>query len=283
MPDITVLKRGPLTVAEYRCRDGAPEPPFTEWHGSASVSYVRAGTFGYHARGRSFELVSGSVLVGNPGDEFMCSHDHRGGGDECLSFQLTPELVQALGDDPRSWQCVALPPLPELMVLGELCQACAEGDTLVGLEEAALCFVTRFIALSSGREGRDREPLDARPILRRRMVETALWIDENSASEIDLGCAADQAGLSSFHFLRLFSRVLGVTPHQYLVRCRLRRAARLLGAGAPSVTSVALEVGFADLSNFVRTFRRAAGVPPRRFQTLAGCRSRRRARVGARP
>jgi AraC family transcriptional regulator len=283
MPDIAVLKRGPLTVAEYRCRDGAPEPPFTELHASASVSYVRAGTFGYHARGRSFELVSGSVLVGNPGDEFMCSHDHRGGGDECLSFQLTPELVEALGDHPRTWQPVALPPLPELMVLGELCQACAEGDSLVGLDEAALCFVMRFIALSSGREGRDREPLDARPLLRRRMVETALWIDENSASEIDLGCAADQAGLSSFHFLRLFSRVLGVTPHQYLVRCRLRRAARLLGAGAPSVTSVALEVGFADLSNFVRTFRRAAGVPPRRFQALTGCRSRRRGRGGARP
>jgi hypothetical protein len=44
MPDIAVLKQGPLTVAEYRCRDGAREPPFTELHGSASVPFVRAGT-----------------------------------------------------------------------------------------------------------------------------------------------------------------------------------------------------------------------------------------------
>jgi AraC family transcriptional regulator len=271
MPEITVLKRGPLTIADYRCRQGASDPPFTEYHGVASVSYVRAGTFGYHSRGRSFELVAGCVLVGNTGDEFVCSHDHRGGGDECLSFQLAPDLVEALGDRTACWQRGALPPLPELMVLGELCQASVAGETDIGLDEAALSFVTRFIHLSSGRE---RPPLDARAALRRRVVETALWIDENCADDIDLASAAGQAGLSAYHFLRLFSRVLGVTPHQYLVRSRLRRAARLLGAGAPSITRVALDVGFGDLSNFVRTFRRAAGVSPRRFQALAGSRPR---------
>ncbi|HTJ83711.1 MAG TPA: AraC family transcriptional regulator, partial [Polyangiaceae bacterium] len=62
---------------------------------------------------------------------------------------------------------------------------------------------------------------------------------------------------------------LGVTPHQYLVRARLRRAARLLAAGELAITDVALEVGFADLSNFVRTFGRAAGVSPRRFRRMA--------------
>ena len=81
--------------------------------------------------------------------------------------------------------------------------------------------------------------------------------------------AAAEAGLSPFHFLRLFSRVLGVTPHQYLVRSRLRRAARLLADGVPSVTDVAFEVGFGDLSNFVRTFHRAAGVSPGRFRRAA--------------
>ena len=63
--------------------------------------------------------------------------------------------------------------------------------------------------------------------------------------------------------------MLGVTPHQYLVRSRLRRAARLLADDARSITDVALEVGFGDLSNFVRTFHRAAGVSPRRFRQAA--------------
>ena len=83
---------------------------------------------------------------------------------------------------------------------------------------------------------------------------------------IDLEDAAAQADISPFHFLRLFSDVLGVTPHQYLVRSRLRHAARLLADDDRPVTDVAYDVGFGDLSNFVRTFHRAAGVSPLRFR-----------------
>ena len=72
--------------------------------------------------------------------------------------------------------------------------------------------------------------------------------------------------LSPFHFLRLFSGVLGVTPHQYLVRSRLRHAARRLADDGGSITDIAYDVGFGDLSNFVRTFHRAAGVSPLRFR-----------------
>jgi AraC-like DNA-binding protein len=101
---------------------------------------------------------------------------------------------------------------------------------------------------------------------RRRAVESALWIDANSYREIDLEEVARQAGLSPFHFLRLFSNVLGVTPHQYLVRSRLRHAARLLAEDGIAVTDIAYDVGFGDLSNFVRTFHRVAGVSPTKFR-----------------
>jgi AraC family transcriptional regulator len=80
---------------------------------------------------------------------------------------------------------------------------------------------------------------------------------------------AQQAGLSSYHFLRMFTSAIGVSPHQYLVRVRLRRAARKLVCPEHSITQIAYAVGFADLSNFVRTFRRAAGMSPRAFRTRA--------------
>jgi AraC-like DNA-binding protein len=98
------------------------------------------------------------------------------------------------------------------------------------------------------------------------MVETALWIDAHSHLEIDLEQAAATAEISPFHFLRLFANVLGVTPHQYLLRSRLRHAAQLLADDDRAVTDVAYDVGFGDLSNFVRTFHRAAGVSPRKFR-----------------
>ncbi len=117
--------------------------------------------------------------------------------------------------------------------------------------------------------GRDRQRLAAGARDRRRAVEAALWIDAHADHPVDLESAAGQTGLSPFHFLRLFASVLGVTPHQYLVRSRLRRAARLLAGDSRSITDIAFDVGFADLSNFVRTFRRAAGVSPRRFRQAA--------------
>jgi AraC family transcriptional regulator len=93
-----------------------------------------------------------------------------------------------------------------------------------------------------------------------------MWIHAHSHESLALEQIAEQVGLSSFHFLRLFSRVIGVTPHQYLLRSRLARAARLLAQKDRQITDIAFDVGFADLSNFIRTFGRAAGVSPKRFR-----------------
>ena len=222
----------------------------------------RKGSFGCQSRGRTFELVTGSVLVGFPGDEYVCTHDHIC-GDECLSFFLEPELAVTIGDRAELWQVGCVPPLPELMVFGELAQAAASGGSDIALDEIGQLFAGRFVEVASGKP---TKPVTASAQDRRRAVEAALWIDAHSHQEIGLEAAADQAGLSPFHFLRLFSAVLGVTPHQYLVRSRLRHGARLLTEEDRTITDVAYEVGFNDLSNFVRTFHRAAGVSPLKFR-----------------
>ena len=112
-------------------------------------------------------------------------------------------------------------------------------------------------------------PVTAAARDRRRAIAAALWIEAYADRPLDLDQLARQAGLSPFHFLRLFAAVVGATPHQYLVRARLRRAATLLAEGDQPVTDIALDVGFGDLSNFVRTFHRAAGLSPRRFRQAA--------------
>ena len=262
MTTTTLLQCQSISVSDFRCSAGPDDKPFVEQFRCHSVSFVRKGSFGCRSRGRAFELVAGSILVGFPGDEYVCTHDHVC-GDECLSFFLGPQLVEAIGDRTEIWRVGAAPPLPELMVLGELAQAAADGRSDIGLDEVGQLFASRFVEVVSGRS---REPVPARARDRRRAVETALWIDANSHQEIDLERAAAEAGISPFHFLRLFANVLGVTPHQYLVRSRLRHAARLLADDELPITEIAYEVGFGDLSNFVRTFHRAAGASPRRFR-----------------
>jgi AraC-like DNA-binding protein len=262
MTATTLLQRPSISVSDFRC-DAAPgDAPFMERHRCHSISYVRKGSFGCHSRGRFTELVAGSVLVGHPGDEYVCSHDHVC-GDECLSFFLQPDLVEAIGDRADIWRIGSTPPLPELMVFGELAQAAAEGRSDIGLDEIGQLFAGRFIEVIAGRAPK---PFSASARDRRRAVEAALWIDAHSQQAIDLEQAARQADISLFHFLRLFAAVLGVTPHQYLVRSRLRHAARLLADEDRSVTDIAYDVGFGDLSNFVRTFHRAAGVSPLKFR-----------------
>src|SRR6202012_4886203 len=150
MTATTLLQRPSITVSDFRCSAGPDDKPFTEQHRCHSVSYVRKGSFGCQTRGRFSELVAGSVLVGHPGDEYICSHDHVC-GDECLSFFLSPELVETIGDRADIWQIGSAPPLPELMVLGELAQAAADGRNDIGLDEVGQLFASRFFGVGSAR------------------------------------------------------------------------------------------------------------------------------------
>jgi AraC-like DNA-binding protein len=265
MVTATTLHSGPISVVDFRCAAGPGDPAFPELHQAFSISYVRHGTFGYQVRGEQFEMVAGAVLIGCPGDEFICTHDHAC-GDECLSFRLSPEVAESIGSDDKVWKRGALPPLAQIMVLGELAQAAATGASGVGVDEVGMQLAKRHAHLVGARSQQLRR---ASPRDRRRAVETALWLDANAHESVDLESAARRAGLSPYHFLRLFANIVGVTPHQYLLRSRLRRAARALAEDDRAVSDIALDVGFADLSNFVRTFHRAAGVSPRGFRQAA--------------
>ncbi|HLX81938.1 MAG TPA: AraC family transcriptional regulator [Burkholderiales bacterium] len=264
MPATTVFGSEKLSVIDYRCTARPGDKPFVESHRYFSVAYVRKGSFGCQARGEAHDLVAGSLMVGYPGDEYMCTHDHHVCGDECLAFHFSPELAESLGSAAEPWRAGAVAPLPELMVLGELAQVAAEGRSDLGVDEVGMFLAFRFLKILGTRKNSKANRID-----RRRAVESALWLDANSHQQVDVDAAAKEAGLSPFHYLRLFSRVLGVTPHQYLVRSRLRHAARLLADEERSITDIALDVGFTDLSNFVRTFHRAAGVSPGGFRRAA--------------
>lgn len=269
MPTITPLSAGPVTVRRYDC-DGEPgQAPQAEAHAAWSVSYVRQGSFGCHCRGRRFDLVPGSLLLGRTGDEYTCTHDHHDGGDQCLAVFLAPDLVDELAVAAAAWTSGALPPLAELVTLGEQLHPPPLGATELSTGEVGLRLAARVTCVL-GRQRVDR----VRPTAadRRRAVESALWIAEHPGERHELASLAARSGQTPLHYLRLFAAVLGVTPHQYLLRQRLRAAAGLLAQGERRITDIALDCGFDDLSNFTRTFGRAAGLSPRAYRTEARAR-----------
>lgn len=77
-----------------------------------------------------------------------------------------------------------------------------------------------------------------------------------------IAAVARDAGWSTFQFIRLFSAVFGITPHQCRIDARLERARHLLARGDRSVTDVCMDVGFSSLGSFSAQFARRVGEPP---------------------
>ncbi len=94
------------------------------------------------------------------------------------------------------------------------------------------------------------------------------YIEANFRSKLTIEDLARVSNLSLFHFCRLFSRMVGLTPHEYIRSCRIRFAERLLwlhGAQC-SIAEVAAESGFADQAHFTRHFRRVFGKTPKAYR-----------------
>jgi AraC-like DNA-binding protein len=90
--------------------------------------------------------------------------------------------------------------------------------------------------------------------------------DRCYAEPLDLDALAAAAGISKYHFLRLFTSTYGVTPGEYLSRRRLERAQDLLRATNLTVTEVCHAVGFSSLGSFSSRFRALVGQSPSAFQ-----------------
>lgn len=82
------------------------------------------------------------------------------------------------------------------------------------------------------------------------------------------GLARD-AGLSTFHFHRLYRKTYGETPATTWQRGRLKQAAKLIQSSKSTISEVAIKVGYASLSSFSRDFRRFHHVSPSELRKLA--------------
>lgn len=88
------------------------------------------------------------------------------------------------------------------------------------------------------------------------------WMAEHLAEEFHLDRVAALAGLSKFHFNRLFKSATGVSPSRYHINLRMEQAKRQLRETKKSVVEIALDVGYATPSHFAQLFRRETGLSP---------------------
>ena len=256
-------------VSDVVCTAGPHDQPFEEQHSRTSIAIVLNGTFQYRtATGREL-MTPGSLLLGNAGDCFVCGHEH-GTGDRCLSFSYSREFCERIAADtgfamPR-FRTPRLAPVRALSPLVAKASAVLGGADLARLEELGIQALAEAMQLDRGEAPRLSA---AEPSSLARVTRVVRMIDSDPDLPHDLGSLARIARLSPYHFLRTFEGLTGTTPHQYLLRMRLRRAALRLRTEPARILDIALECGFGDVSNFNRTFRAEFGVSPRSYRSLA--------------
>src|SRR5262245_29832613 len=215
-------------------------------------------------------MTPGSLLLGNPGQCFECGHEHAR-GDRCLSFQYSPAYFAAItagavrGRRER-FGSLRLPPVRELSpVIARAGAAMASSSPLAAMawEGLAVQLAVRAVQVDAGRAP-SQSPVSAAALA--RVTRTVRFMDGHTGNALSLTDLAKEAGLSPFHFLRTFDDLTGATPHQYLMRLRLRRAASRILAEPAKLLDVALDSGFGDVSNFNRAFRAEFGVSPRAYR-----------------
>ena len=105
--------------------------------------------------------------------------------------------------------------------------------------------------------------------LNRRLLRARDAMDRSYAEPLNVRVVAAVAHVSEAHFIRSFRAVFGETPHRYLQRRRVERAMFLLRETDRSVSEVCLDVGFASLGSFGRTFRDIVGESPTTYRVRA--------------
>ncbi|MBL7913528.1 MAG: helix-turn-helix transcriptional regulator [Bacteroidia bacterium] len=101
--------------------------------------------------------------------------------------------------------------------------------------------------------------------LLRRINSGKAYIDANYLCVIDIKDAASYCCLSEYHFFRLFRKVFGISPYQYVIRKRLFHARSVLSEKQLAISDVAVLTGFANVSAFSKSFRKQFGIAPSSF------------------
>lgn len=263
-----LLASGPgWRVRDIRCTAGPHDRPYEEQHDCMCIAAVTEGTFQYRSARGAAVLGPGALLLGNEGTCFECGHEH-GTGDRCLAFDLSPELLESVvaavpGARRAAFDVPKLPPLRTLAPLLAASEAARLDGDGTAFEELTLRLVGAVVAILAEHHVAIPTPC---PRDERRVTSALRRIEADAPELLSLAELAREAGMSPYHFLRTFRQIVGVTPHQFLLRTRLHRAAVRLRVSDDSISGIAFDAGFNDLSTFNHHFRRVMGMTPSAYR-----------------
>jgi AraC-like DNA-binding protein len=251
------------SIGEYLCTAGPNDRPFEERREQVAIAAVIEGSFRYRGETGTAVMHPGAFLLGNAATCYECGHDHST-GDRCIAFHLAPayfaEVAASIAGSGRfRFPTPMLPATPKLLPwLVRIEARTAHADRLA-MDEAVPRLMEAVIGAVS-----TAPPLPVRASARdeRRISEVLRYIELHAGDALDLDMLAGIAIMSKYHFLRTFRHIVGMTPYQFLLSVRMRRAAVRLATSSEPVSTIAFDAGFGDLSTFNGRFRDVFGISP---------------------
>jgi len=251
------------------CTAGPQDRPFEEQHSRTSVAVVVNGTFQYQTSTGRELMMPGTLLLGNAGDAFTCRHEH-GKGDRCVAFSYSDafreRVVSSAGISLSRFRTPRLAPIRKLSSLVARASELLNGGETGASEELGILALVQAIQIEN-RDALRKNKVE--PSSLARVTRVIRMIENDPDLPHDLAGLSQIARLSPYHFVRVFDRITGTTPYQYLLRMRLCRVAVRLRTEPARILDIALDCGFGDVSNFNRVFRAEFGVSPRLYRVKA--------------
>ncbi|WP_335945489.1 helix-turn-helix domain-containing protein [Pseudomonas sp. G166] len=132
------------------------------------------------------------------------------------------------------------------------------------IQGVAQCLAVHLARHYLDAEAEDVSGRNALPAFKLKRVIQLM--ERRLAESFSLGDLAQAAGMSEYHFSRLFKRATGRSPSQYFIQLRMARARQLLIETERSIIDIGLEVGYGSASHFSQIFRREVGVAPSHYR-----------------
>lgn len=238
-------------------------------HDEYAIGSIEAGQQTFHCRGGQQLSSPGSLILVNPDD----LHDGHGvdGGYRYRMLYIEPAVVAGAlrdsGEREGRWPLFRAPVVHDPQLAAALCafnRRSEEGAELLELESRLLALLHPLLQRHAGGALKRTATAGREAAVVRRACRV---LDERFAAPLSLGDLAAECGMSRFALLRLFAKHVGMPPHAYVTRARLREARRLLLQGE-TPASVAAAVGYVDQSHLTKRFRAAFGITPGQFVSV---------------
>lgn len=229
------------------------------FHDTYTLGITYEGFFKSHSLNKDFYFYEKSVRVNNPGDI-------HGGVSKSWShanFYPTTELLSSIYQD--IYEECTIPYFLDHIILDEIlftklhqffmAYFCKNEplDIETKLHDALSYLVMHYASYTKKTNIFFHD--------KKIVKNTYEYIKDSLETNFSLDDLALNANLSKYHFLRLFKKEFGITPHTFIINQRINKAYTLIKKGS-SIAQASVEVGFNDQSHFTRNFKKLYGYTP---------------------